>query len=102
MGFQYSTISVIIQYRLSNHAIFIARPPYSRLGGSGPLSRKKKERNRTMKQVSPEGLKWFQDARFGMFIHWGLYSILARGEWVMHHENIPVPEYEALMQQFNP
>jgi len=56
----------------------------------------------TTKQVSPEGLQWFQDARFGMFIHWGLYSILARGEWVMHNEKIPVPEYEPLMQQFNP
>ena len=55
-----------------------------------------------MKQVSPEGLKWFQDAKFGMFIHWGLYSILARGEWVMHHEKIPVPEYERLVPQFNP
>ena len=55
-----------------------------------------------MKQVSPEGLKWFQDARFGMFIHWGLYSILARGEWVMHNERIPVSEYEPLVQQFNP
>ena len=55
-----------------------------------------------MKQVSPEGLKWFQDARFGMFIHWGLYSLLARGEWLMHMEKIPVPEYEPLMQKFNP
>ncbi len=55
-----------------------------------------------MKQVSPEGLKWFQEAHFGMFIHWGLYSILARGEWAMHHESIPVPEYELLAQQFNP
>ena len=55
-----------------------------------------------MKQASPEGLKWFQDARFGMFIHWGLYSILGRGEWVMHHEKIPVPEYETLIHQFNP
>ena len=55
-----------------------------------------------MKQVSPEGLKWFQDARFGMFIHWGLYSILARGEWVMHNEKIPVSDYEPLVQQFNP
>ena len=55
-----------------------------------------------MKQVSAEGLKWFQDARFGMFIHWGLYSILARGEWVMHNENIPVSAYEPLVQQFNP
>ena len=55
-----------------------------------------------MKQVSAEGLKWFQDARFGMFIHWGLYSILGRGEWVMHNEKISVPEYEPLVQQFNP
>ena len=55
-----------------------------------------------MKQVSPEGLRWFQDARFGMFIHWGLYSILARGEWVMHNERIPVPDYEPLVEQFNP
>jgi len=55
-----------------------------------------------MKQVSPEGLQWFQDAKFGMFIHWGLYSILARGEWIMHIEKIPVPEYETLVQQFNP
>ena len=55
-----------------------------------------------IKQVSPEGSKWFQDARFGMFIHWGLYSILARGEWVMHNEKFPVSEYEPLMQQFNP
>ena len=55
-----------------------------------------------MKQVSPEGLKWYQDAKFGMFIHWGLYSILARGEWVMHNEKIPVAEYEPLVQQFDP
>ncbi len=55
-----------------------------------------------MKQASPEGLKWFQNARFGMFIHWGLYSILARGEWVMHNERIQVPEYEPLAQQFSP
>jgi alpha-L-fucosidase len=37
-----------------------------------------------------------------MFIHWGLYSILARQEWVMHLERIPVPEYEKLVPQFNP
>jgi alpha-L-fucosidase len=54
------------------------------------------------KQVSEKGLNWFQDARFGMFIHWGLYSLLARGEWVMHYEKIPVMEYETLASQFNP
>jgi alpha-L-fucosidase len=37
-----------------------------------------------------------------MFIHWGLYSILAKQEWVMHVDRIPVPEYEKLVPQFNP
>jgi alpha-L-fucosidase len=53
-------------------------------------------------QVSPSGLRWFQDVRFGMFIHWGVYSLPARGEWVMHTERIPVAEYERLAPQFNP
>lgn len=56
----------------------------------------------TAKQASPKGLAWFQDNRFGMFIHWGLYSIIGRQEWVMHIERIPVPEYEKLVPQFNP
>ncbi len=55
-----------------------------------------------VKQVSSRGLNWFQDAKFGMFIHWGLYSLIGHGEWVMYHENIPVPEYEKLVSQFNP
>ena len=55
-----------------------------------------------VKQVTKKGLQWFQDARFGMFIHWGLYSLIGRGEWVMHNEKIPVPEYEKLLPQFNP
>ena len=46
--------------------------------------------------------EWFQDARFGMFIHWGVYSVPARGEWVMEHEHIPVSEYEKFAPQFNP
>jgi alpha-L-fucosidase len=54
------------------------------------------------KQASAEGLNWFQDVRFGMFIHWGLYALIGRGEWVMHNESIPVPEYEKLVPQFNP
>ena len=53
-------------------------------------------------QVSAQGLDWFQDARFGMFIHWGLYAIIAKQEWVMHTDRIPVPEYEKLVAQFNP
>ena len=54
---------------------------------------------------TPENLaarKAFQDDRFGVFIHWGTYSVLGRGEWVMNIEKIPVNEYEKLPSQFNP
>jgi alpha-L-fucosidase len=44
----------------------------------------------------------FQDARFGLFIHWGVYSILGDGEWVMHNRRIGVPDYEKLPGLFNP
>ncbi len=47
-------------------------------------------------------INWFKEARFGMFVHWGLYSIPARGEWVMHIEQIPKEEYAQLAKQFNP
>lgn len=46
--------------------------------------------------------KWFKEARFGMFIHWGLYSIPARGEWAMLIERIPPQEYAKLARKFNP
>lgn len=43
---------------------------------------------------------WFKNARYGLFMHYGLYSILARGEWVMYREDIPVAEYIKLKDQF--
>jgi alpha-L-fucosidase len=45
---------------------------------------------------------WFQQARFGMFIHWGVYSALADGEWVMNNRQIPIAAYEKLPAFFNP
>jgi len=47
-------------------------------------------------------MKWWHEARFGMFIHWGLYSVLGRHEWVMENEGIPVAEYEQLAKRFKP
>jgi alpha-L-fucosidase len=57
-------------------------------------------------------LEEFQDMKFGMFIHWGLYAVPAGewkgeyvrgiGEWIMNHKRIPVKEYEKLAKQFNP
>ena len=49
-----------------------------------------------------ERMRWFHEARFGIFIHWGLYSLLGRGEWVMLHERIPGEEYAKLAERFNP
>ncbi|HLJ55264.1 MAG TPA: alpha-L-fucosidase [Chthonomonadaceae bacterium] len=50
----------------------------------------------------PNSVHWFRTARFGMFVHWGVYSLLGRGEWVMNNEGIPISEYEKLPPQFNP
>jgi alpha-L-fucosidase len=57
-------------------------------------------------------MAWWREARFGMFIHWGLYSIPAGtwkgkqipsiGEWIMNRGSIPVADYKALASQFNP
>ncbi len=46
--------------------------------------------------------RWFQDAKFGLFIHWGTYSVLGEGEWVMNNRKIPIAEYEKLPPEFNP
>ena len=56
-------------------------------------------------QPSPENLKarqWFQDAKFGMFIHWGIYSVLGDGEWVFHDRKLTLDEYNKLPQFFDP
>lgn len=56
-------------------------------------------------QPSPANLearRWFQDAKFGLFVHWGVYSILSDGEWVMNNRKIPATDYEKLPAQFNP
>ena len=59
-----------------------------------------------------ERIEWWRNARFGMFIHWGVYSIPAGthagkeigglGEWIMNNAKIPVAEYEQYTKQFNP
>ena len=46
--------------------------------------------------------QWYRDAKFGMFIHWGVYSLLGQGEWVMQNRDIPVLTYEWLASTFNP
>jgi alpha-L-fucosidase len=45
-------------------------------------------------------IQWFRDARFGLFLHYGLYSLLGRHEWVQYREKMPVAEYARLMDDF--
>ena len=47
-------------------------------------------------------MKWYIHARFGMFIHWGLYAIPARGEWVRSTEEMTKEEYQTYFEEFNP
>jgi alpha-L-fucosidase len=47
-------------------------------------------------------IQWWREAKFGMFVHWGLYSVLGRHEWAMEQEGISVAEYQQLAQQFKP
>jgi len=46
--------------------------------------------------------EWFRQDRFGLFIHWGMYSIIGKGEWVRHTGKVPEEEYQKLVPQFNP
>ena len=55
-----------------------------------------------MNQEIKKRTKWFMDARFGMFIHWGLYAIPACGEWMMSEKEMPAREYEKYFYMFDP
>jgi len=56
----------------------------------------------TKKLTYEDRIKWFHEARFGLFIHWGLYSVLGRGEWAMFNERVPKEKYAKLASRFNP
>lgn len=54
------------------------------------------------RQAYEERTRWFQEARFGLFLHWGLYSIPARGEWVRNSEEMPEEAYMPFFREFDP
>ena len=60
---------------------------------------------RQQEKVSPpeheRRMKWWRDAKYGMFVHWGLYSVLGREAWAMGRR-YPLAEYEKLTAQFRP
>ena len=64
----------------------------------GPLT----ESDRRQESTREQRMAWWHEAKFGMFIHWGLYSLLGQHEWAMELEGIPIPQYELLARHFNP
>jgi alpha-L-fucosidase len=83
------------------------------IAATGFLASAKTERNEVPKYLRgfdniykrdphAAALAWFRDAKFGLFMHYGLYSILGRGEWAMQKEAIPIAAYEKLKEQFRP
>jgi len=60
------------------------------------MARKAKKTRRTREET----LEWFQQARFGMFIHWGVYALLGKGEWIRNVGQIPQEEYDRLPPRF--
>jgi alpha-L-fucosidase len=53
-------------------------------------------------RLTDEQIQWWQDLKFGLFVHWGLYSLVGRGEWLMFNEKISTTEYAGLAEKFNP
>lgn len=70
--------------------------------GSGFAQTEKTDPSTSTVEDRERRMAWWHEARFGMFIHFGLYSVLGRHEWAMEEEGIPVAEYEQLASQFNP
>ncbi len=87
--------------------LFIASVHFAQGNSSGPTAASASAADQREKRLA-----WFRDARFGMFIHWGVYSVPAGewkgkpiaglGEWIMNRAKIPVKEYEQLAPRFNP
>ncbi len=55
---------------------------------------------RTQGKAFQDSVNWFRNLHFGMFIHWGPYSVLRRGEWAIQDERIPLEEYDEIARQF--
>jgi alpha-L-fucosidase len=64
------------------------------------LCRQEYEKN--IAATRDERMRWWREARFGMFVHYGLYSTVGRHEWLMTYENVPVAQYEKLAERFKP
>lgn len=72
--------------------------------GTAPTGKQADPTHETPEQRASRArrLAWWREAKFGMFIHWGLYSIVGHQEWVLESEGVPIPQYEILAKHFKP
>jgi alpha-L-fucosidase len=47
-------------------------------------------------------MRWWREAKFGMFVHWGFYSVIGHQEWVLESEGMPIEQYELLAKHWKP
>jgi alpha-L-fucosidase len=78
-------LSLVLFVLLASHSVFAQK----RIGNETDAQKEKR-------------MEWWEDGRFGMFIHFGLYSGAARHEWVQHNEHITNEQYQKYFDQFNP
>jgi alpha-L-fucosidase len=103
------TLTVVACLTLIVALLACASSPKKGEGGD-PLPRADSAKKGAPANLIDHRMDWWREARFGMFIHWGLYSIPAGewngktnyGEWIRSQAHIPVDEYEKLRDQFNP
>ena len=77
-------------------ALSIAKPEPRAATAQTPSALSKAAASRAQRMA------WWHEAKFGMFIHWGLYSIVGQHEWAMEVEGIPISQYELLAKHFHP
>ena len=70
--------------------------------GAGNASGQTADQVPVRSDENAQARRWFKDAKFGLFINWGVYSLLGKGEWVMEKDRLPIVEYAKLPPLFDP
>jgi alpha-L-fucosidase len=84
-------------------ALTLAASEAKSLGAEQPAARPALGPSEVKQAATREArMKWWHEAKFGMFIHWGLYSIIGQHEWAMEYEGVPIAQYEKLAKHFHP
>src|SRR6185295_7056464 len=106
---RHTALSMVLVFTLAPIASRVARA--ADVAAGAPAASQTSATEETPQQRAAR-MAWWRDARFGMFIHWGIYSVPAGtyqdkqikgiGEWIQNNGEIPMAEYATYAAQFNP